>query len=356
MRSIGAVDVHFGRLKCSVDVSHMLERLVSSRAAGRRQAPRRRVALVMGNGASKHAVKLPNPQADAEAMAGLLKSMGFEVVPGTNLGRDAIAEKLSEFARVSAGADVSLLFYAGHGMQLGGKNLLVPVDAGLKRELDAKTRTIEIDSVPQDTMAGAKVKLVLLDARRRSLEGIDVHRRLSWQHPPIRRGRQARIRPGSGWHAMTIAGYDDRRAAFRLLNFWGTSWADGGYGWAGHETVLTDALRRCYRAARGTTPASAQSSGCPALGIGQGVAIRVCPDRAGSVDNRYIARHRVRCKTERQSHDRRAGPAHPDPERSQPAPLAGRRGDAHAARRAGRRSNSSAAIARSKSATRSPSR
>lgn len=126
----------------------------------------RRVALVMGNSNYKNAIQLPNPAGDAQAMADLLKSLGFEVVFGANLGREAMAEKLSEFARTGGGADVALFFYAGHGMQLSGKNLLIPVDANLKSELDAKMQAIEIDAILQDTMADAKVKLVLLDACR----------------------------------------------------------------------------------------------------------------------------------------------------------------------------------------------
>jgi uncharacterized caspase-like protein len=126
----------------------------------------RRVALVLGNSAYKHAVQLPNAQGDAEAMAGVLKSIGFEVVLGVNLGRDGMTEKMIEFGRLSGGADAALFFYAGHGIQLDGKNLLIPVDADLKSELDAKVRTLEIDSMLQHTMSDAKVKVVLLDACR----------------------------------------------------------------------------------------------------------------------------------------------------------------------------------------------
>jgi hypothetical protein len=126
----------------------------------------RRVAFVMGNGAYKNAIQLPNPPSDAQAMADLLKSMGFEVISGVNLGREAMAEKLSQFAMAANGADVALFFYAGHGFQLGGKNLIVPIDADVKSEFDAKLRTIEIDSVLQESMGDAKVKIVLLDACR----------------------------------------------------------------------------------------------------------------------------------------------------------------------------------------------
>ena len=63
----------------------------------------RRVALVMGNGLYKNAVQLPNPPGDAEAMAGMLSSIGFEVVLGTNLGRDAMTEKMGRFAQLAGG-------------------------------------------------------------------------------------------------------------------------------------------------------------------------------------------------------------------------------------------------------------
>lgn len=126
----------------------------------------RRVALIFGNTAYKHAVQLPNAKGDAEAIAGVLKSVGFETVVGVDLGRDAMAEKMGEFARIAGGADAALFFYAGHGIQLEGKNYLVPVDADLRSELDAKVRTVEIDSVLQHSMADAKVRIVLLDACR----------------------------------------------------------------------------------------------------------------------------------------------------------------------------------------------
>lgn len=125
-----------------------------------------RVALVIGNGAYRSAVQLPNAARDAEAIAATLKSIGFDVVLGTDLDRERMTQRLSDFASRADGADVALFFYAGHGIQLDGRNLLVPVDADLKTELDAKVRTVEVDTVLQNTIADAKVKLVLLDACR----------------------------------------------------------------------------------------------------------------------------------------------------------------------------------------------
>jgi len=125
-----------------------------------------RVALVVGNGAYRKAGKLINPTNDASAVAEMLRSTGFKVVVGTDLTREGMLDKLSEFGAISRGADVALFFYAGHGIQVEGRNFLVPVDADLKTDFDAKTRSIEIDQVLQATMSEAKVKLVLLDACR----------------------------------------------------------------------------------------------------------------------------------------------------------------------------------------------
>lgn len=130
----------------------------------------RRHRAARGAGARQHrlsaAIRLSDASGDAEALAGVLKSVGLDVVLGTNLSRDAMAEKLSQFAGLAGGSDVALFFYAGHGIQLDGKNLLIPVDADLKSELDAKVRMLEIDSILQHTMADAKVKIVPLDACR----------------------------------------------------------------------------------------------------------------------------------------------------------------------------------------------
>jgi uncharacterized caspase-like protein len=127
----------------------------------------RRVAFVVGNGAYKHAVPLPNPKIDAKAMSAMLRNVGFDVVEGTDLGRAEMAARLGEFAVKSQGADVALFFYAGHGIAVNGKNYLIPVDADLKSELDVKIgAAIEVDAALDQTMGDAKVKLVLLDACR----------------------------------------------------------------------------------------------------------------------------------------------------------------------------------------------
>jgi hypothetical protein len=127
----------------------------------------RRVAFVVGNGAYQHATQLPNPTIDAKAMAALLRNVGFEVIEGTDLGREGIAARLGEFAAKTQGADVALFFYAGHGIAVNGKNYLIPVDAELNSELDIKLgAAVDIEVTLDQTMTDAKVKLVFLDACR----------------------------------------------------------------------------------------------------------------------------------------------------------------------------------------------
>jgi uncharacterized caspase-like protein len=127
----------------------------------------RRVAFVVGNGAYQHTSTLPNPPVDARAMSALLRNVGFDVVEGTDLGRDAMTGLLRDFAAKTEGADVALFFYAGHGIAVDGKNYLIPVDADLKSEIDVKFgAAIDVEVTLDQTMADAKIKLVFLDACR----------------------------------------------------------------------------------------------------------------------------------------------------------------------------------------------
>ena len=127
----------------------------------------RRVAFVVGNGAYKNVAQLPNPPIDAKAMASVLRNVGFEVVEGANLTRDAMTEKLLDFGKKAQGADVAVFFYAGHGIAISGTNYLLPIDADIKSEMDVKLgAAINIDLTLDQTMSDAKVKLVFLDACR----------------------------------------------------------------------------------------------------------------------------------------------------------------------------------------------
>ena len=124
----------------------------------------RRVALVVGNGAYEHARELRNPGNDATDMAAALKALDFEVVQGMDVGRDGFFDKLDEFTEAAAGADVALFFYAGHGLQVDGRNYLAPVDARLEKELDLQREAIDLATILGEMRS--PTNLVFLDACR----------------------------------------------------------------------------------------------------------------------------------------------------------------------------------------------
>jgi len=85
-------------------------------------------ALVFGNGAYAGSARLDNPLNDALAMSEKLRSMGFSVTTVTDARRGQMLEALAQFQRSAAGADVSLLYFAGHGVQIDGANFILPTD------------------------------------------------------------------------------------------------------------------------------------------------------------------------------------------------------------------------------------
>lgn len=125
-----------------------------------------RVALVIGNAKYRYATQLPNPSNDAADIAQALRKLGFDVVEGRDLDKHAMEDKIREFGRKVERADLALLFYAGHGMQVGGKNYLVPIDAKLERTGDLTLDTIEVGQILAQMEAEKRVNLVFLDACR----------------------------------------------------------------------------------------------------------------------------------------------------------------------------------------------
>ena len=124
-----------------------------------------RVALVVGNGAYTHAGRLPNPANDASDVAAALGRLGFEVTVARDAGRTALNEALRAFTRQSAGADMAVVFYAGHAMEMDGINYLLPVDARVERDTDVRYETVTLDDVLAST-SGADLRVVILDACR----------------------------------------------------------------------------------------------------------------------------------------------------------------------------------------------
>ena len=179
-----------------------------------------RVALVVGNSTYAHIGRLPNPDNDARDISAALRRLGFEVTTELDADRVELTEALRAFTRRSTGADVSLVFYAGHGIEMDGVNYLVPVDARLERDVDVRFETVTVDDLLVST-TGASLRLVLLDACRNN---------------PLARSMQ-------------------RTAATRTVS--GGSFADLNEDLLGDETLVA------YAAAAGTTAADGRGRNSP---------------------------------------------------------------------------------------------
>ena len=140
----------------------LLAMVLVTMCAQARAAPR--VALVIGNAAYEHTTPLRNPRNDATDVARALEGLGFEVIEGLDLDEAAFESKLREFAQAARGAEVTLFFYAGHGLQVEGENYLVPIDAKLAEEVDLRLEAFELAAFLRQ-MRGA-TNLVFLDACR----------------------------------------------------------------------------------------------------------------------------------------------------------------------------------------------
>lgn len=127
----------------------------------------KRIALVIGNGAYTKAKTLPNPANDAIDMAAALKTLGFEVISGTDQNKRQMETLIREFGSKLANGGVGLFYYAGHGIQVNGYNYLVPVDADIPEENEVKYAAVPMNFI-LDKMetANNSLNIVILDACR----------------------------------------------------------------------------------------------------------------------------------------------------------------------------------------------
>jgi len=126
----------------------------------------RRVALVIANAAYAHGGRLSNPPNDAATVAAALRQAGFAVELHNDLGRIQLEDTLKAFTRAAAGADVALVYFAGHGIERGGTNYLIPVDATLAADTDIEFEAVPLDLVMHSVGGATKLKIVILDACR----------------------------------------------------------------------------------------------------------------------------------------------------------------------------------------------
>jgi len=130
-----------------------------------------RIALIIGNSEYGGTLgELPNPANDARLMAKTLKGIGFEVIEAENADQAQMKRAIQDFGAklADAGAEsTGLFFYAGHGLQVGGTNYLIPIKAKIAREGDVDIEAVPVDLVmKQMAFAGSAVNIVILDACR----------------------------------------------------------------------------------------------------------------------------------------------------------------------------------------------
>src|SRR3954454_18513846 len=127
----------------------------------------KRVALVLGNSNYQNVAPLANPVNDSSKIAATLKDAGFDVVDSRrDLAAAETRRALRDFADRARDADIAVVYYAGHGIEVDGANYLIPVDARLERDTDIFDEGLSLDRVLVAIEPAKKLRLVILDACR----------------------------------------------------------------------------------------------------------------------------------------------------------------------------------------------
>jgi uncharacterized caspase-like protein len=127
----------------------------------------KRIALVIGNGAYENAPPLKNPPNDALDIAEVLSRVGFSVEHGVNLTQRQMKGMIREFGQKLKGGGQGLFYFAGHGVQLRGRNYLIPVDANIQSEADVEDQGVDTNlMLGMMDEAGNGLNVVILDACR----------------------------------------------------------------------------------------------------------------------------------------------------------------------------------------------
>ena len=127
----------------------------------------KRVALIIGNGTYQKVARLANPVNDAKAVAQMFKAAGFDSVEvRQDLGVVDFKRAVRDFFDAAQASDVAVVYYAGHGIQVGDTNYLIPVDARLASEIDVQDEAVSLDRIMMMLQPAKRLRLVILDACR----------------------------------------------------------------------------------------------------------------------------------------------------------------------------------------------
>jgi uncharacterized caspase-like protein len=127
----------------------------------------KRVALVIGISNYQQVPRLANPVRDADALSALLRKAGFDIVDSErDLGIADLRRAIREFSSKARDADIAVIYYAGHGMEVDGTNYLVPADAKLSNDFDVEDEAVSLDRMLRALDPVKRLRLVILDACR----------------------------------------------------------------------------------------------------------------------------------------------------------------------------------------------
>jgi len=127
----------------------------------------RRVALIVGNSTYQTVPQLPNPSRDASSVAKMFKDAGFDSVDvQLNVGNLEFKRSIRRFETMADQADIAVVYYAGHGLEIGGNNYLIPIDAKLASDRDADDEAILLERLVSSADGARRLRLVILDACR----------------------------------------------------------------------------------------------------------------------------------------------------------------------------------------------
>jgi hypothetical protein len=127
----------------------------------------KRVALIIGNSSYQTVPQLPNPSRDANSVAKMFRDAGFDSVDvQINVGNLEFKRSIRKFEATADQADIAVVYYAGHGLEIGGTNYLIPVDARLASDRDADDEAIQLGRLVSSADGAKRLRLVILDACR----------------------------------------------------------------------------------------------------------------------------------------------------------------------------------------------
>ena len=129
-------------------------------------AQEKRLGLVIGNTDYKHVGPLPNAGSDAKTIDDALQKIGFATKLREDLSYSQLRDAIRAFGREAQGAEMALVYFAGHGIEAKGENWLVPTSADVRQESDLEYETVGLSTIVAAVQGATRLRLVILDACR----------------------------------------------------------------------------------------------------------------------------------------------------------------------------------------------